>query len=135
VFSEHAVQSLDWYHPLAAELPTPPLSAAAADRRVKLAEERAAAERRCRAALTDRPRLLEAFGRLLKVSQRYAVVREEQAHDFTLAWPVLRACATRLGQHLVDLGAIERADDGLLYPRPSHLGSCRPEQWTDRRHR
>jgi len=111
VFSEHAVQSLDWYHPLAAELPTPPLSAAAADRRVKLAEERAAAERRCRAALTDRPRLLEAFGRLLKVSQRYAVVREEQAHDFTLAWPVLRACATRLGQHLVDLGAIERADD------------------------
>src|SRR4029450_5285234 len=51
MFSEHAVQSLDWYHPLAAELPTTPLSAAAADRRVKLAEERAAAERRCRAAL------------------------------------------------------------------------------------
>jgi rifampicin phosphotransferase len=110
--SEHAVQSLDWYHPLAADLPTPPsLSAAAADRRVELAEERAAAERRCRAALADRPRRLEAFGRLLEVSQRYAVIREEQANQFTLAWPVLRACATRLGKHLTDVGAIEQADD------------------------
>jgi rifampicin phosphotransferase len=111
-FSEHAVQSLDWYHPLAADLPTTPsLSAAAADRRVELAEERAAAERRCRAALTDRPQLLEAFGRLLRVSQRYAIIREEQAHEFTLAWPVLRGCAARLGQHLADLGAIQQADD------------------------
>jgi len=42
MFSEHAVQSLDWYHPLAADLPTvPSLSAAAADRRVRLTEERA----------------------------------------------------------------------------------------------
>jgi rifampicin phosphotransferase len=111
MFSEHAVQSLDWYHPLAAELPTTPLSAAAADRRVKLAEERAAAERRCRAALAGSPRLLEVFGRLLEVSQRYAVIREEQAQQFTLAWPVLRGCATRLGQHLTDLEAIQQADD------------------------
>jgi rifampicin phosphotransferase len=111
--SEHAVQSLDWYHPLAAELPTPPSSstAAADNRQVKLAEERAAAERRCRAVLAGRPRLLEAFGRMLKVSQRYAVIREEQAHQFTLAWPALRACATRLGQHLADLGAIQQADE------------------------
>ncbi len=112
VLSEHAVQSLDWYHPLAGELPTPPSpSAATADRRVRLAEERVAAERRCRVALTGRPRMLEAFGRLLEVSQRYAVVREQQAHEFTLAWPVLRACATRLGQHLTDIGAIQQADD------------------------
>jgi rifampicin phosphotransferase len=112
VFSEHAVQSLDWYHPLAAELAAPPsLSAAAADRQLKLAEERAAAERRCRAALTGGPRLLDAFGRMLQVSQRYAVIREEQADEFTLAWPVLRACTTRLGQHLADLGAIQQADD------------------------
>jgi pyruvate,water dikinase len=112
MFSEHAVQSLDWYHPVAAELPTVlSLSSAAVDRRVKLAEERAAAERRCRAALAGRPRLLESFGRLLEVSQRYAVIREEQAHEFTLAWPVLRACAARLGQHLADLGVIQQADD------------------------
>jgi pyruvate,water dikinase len=111
MFSEHAVQSLDWYHPLAADLPTPPSSSAAAERRLRLVEERAAAERRCRTALTDRPRLLEAFGRMLEVSQRYAVIREEQAHDFTLAWPVLRTSATRLGQHLADLGAIQQPDD------------------------
>jgi rifampicin phosphotransferase len=112
VYSEHAVQSLDWYYPLAAELPgLPTLSAAAGDRRKKLAEERTAAERRCRAALTGRPRLLEAFGRMLQVSQRYAIIREQQADEFTLAWPVLRACATRLGQRLADLGAIQQADD------------------------
>jgi phosphohistidine swiveling domain-containing protein len=112
MFSEHGVQSLDWYHPLAADLPTPRSSSAAAvGRRVKLADERSAAERRCRAALAGHPRLLEVFGRMLEVSQRYAVIREEQAHQFTLAWPVLRACATRLGQHLADLGAIQQADD------------------------
>ena len=47
----------------------------------------------------------------MKVSQRYAVIREEQAQQFTLAWPVLRACATGLGQHLADIGAIQQADD------------------------
>ena len=118
MFSEHAVQSLDWYHPVAAELPTVlSLSSAAVDRRVKLAEERAAAERRCRAALAGRPRLLESFGRLLEVSQRYAVIREEQAHEFTLAWPVLRACATRLGQHLAGLRVIQQADDVFFCTR------------------
>jgi phosphohistidine swiveling domain-containing protein len=48
---------------------------------------------------------------MLQVSQRYAVIREQQADEFTLAWPVLRACATRLGQHLADLGAIQQPDD------------------------
>jgi hypothetical protein len=49
---------------------------------------------------------------MLEVSQRYAVVREEQAHEFTLAWPVLRACATRLGQHFPD-GFFTEWDDAL----------------------
>ncbi|MFJ8579343.1 PEP/pyruvate-binding domain-containing protein [Micromonospora sp. NPDC093277] len=105
----HAVQSLDWYHPVAGELATgqPPRP----DRHGQLAEHRVAGEQRCRAALADRPRLLAAFDQLLQVNQRYTVIREEQARDFTLAWPVLRACAGRLGRHLVTAGAIEQPDD------------------------
>ncbi|MEU2702997.1 PEP/pyruvate-binding domain-containing protein [Micromonospora aurantiaca (nom. illeg.)] len=110
VAGAHAVQSVDWYHPVAGELATgrPPR---AGDRYRSLAEQRMVAEQRCRATLADRPRLLADFDRLLKVNQRYAVIREEQAREFTLAWPVLRACTARLGRHLVNLGAIEQPGD------------------------
>jgi rifampicin phosphotransferase len=66
----------------------------------QLAEQRRSAEQRCRDALADRPRLLAEFDRLLTVCQHYAIIREEQARDFTLAWLVLRTCAQRLGAHL-----------------------------------
>ncbi len=108
----HAVQSLDWYHPVAGELPT--LGGpedAVARRRVDLADQRIDAERRCRQALADRSRLLAEFDRLLRINQRYAVIREEQAQEFTLAWPVLRTCARRLGEHLAGIGAVDMPDD------------------------
>jgi hypothetical protein len=54
---------------------------------------------------------------LLQVNQRYAVIREEQARDFTLAWPVLRACVRRLGESLVAAGALDRADDVFFCTR------------------
>ncbi|MGR6318818.1 PEP/pyruvate-binding domain-containing protein [Micromonospora soli] len=106
----HAVQSVDWYHPVAADLPISQPHRPA-DRHRELAERRMVAEHRCRAALDDRPRLVADFDRLVKVNQRYAMIREEQASQFTLAWPILRACARRLGQYLVNLGAIEQPDD------------------------
>ncbi|TCN30648.1 pyruvate,water dikinase [Kribbella orskensis] len=112
VTGAHAVQSLDWYHPVAGELPTlggP--EGAVARRRVDLSDQRTDAERRCRHALADRPRLLAEFDQLLLTNQRYAVIREEQAREFTLAWPVLRTCARRLGEHLAGIGAIDTADD------------------------
>ena len=40
--------------------------------------------KRAGAALAGRPRLLTQFEELLQVNQRYAVIREEQARDFTL---------------------------------------------------
>jgi rifampicin phosphotransferase len=58
-----------------------------------------------------RPRLLARFDELLAVAQRYAVIREEQARDLTLGWPLLRRCAQRLGEHLMAAGAIAAADD------------------------
>jgi hypothetical protein len=114
----HAVQSVDWYHPVAGELPSDqPLSATVDGRHRELAEQRAAAEQRSRKLLADRPRVLSDFDRLLEVTQRYAVIREEQARDFTLGWPVLRTCARRLGQYLTGLGVIERPDEVFFCTR------------------
>jgi pyruvate,water dikinase len=111
-FGAHAVHSVDWYHPLAADLPAPPSPAAsAAGRNAALAAQRVAAEQRCHAALADRSPVRHRFERLLAVNQRYAVIREQQASELTLAWPVLRACATRIGRDLAGRGMIERAED------------------------
>jgi phosphohistidine swiveling domain-containing protein len=107
----YAVQSVDWYHPVAAELSVHTVPVATGHRHADLAGQRTAAEQRGRAALADKPLLLHQFELLLSVNQRYAVIREQQARDFTLAWPVLRACAHRLGQHLAAHSAIEDADD------------------------
>ena len=109
----YAVQSIDWYHPVAGELPTiaGPEEGGSEHRHGDLAQHRVDAERRGGQALADRPRLLAEFDRLLRVSQRYGVTREEQAGEFTLAWPVLRTCVRRLGEHLAAIGAIEVPDD------------------------
>ena len=112
VTSPHAVQSADWYHPVAGELSTSALgSPAVGTRHRQLAGQRTQAEAACRPALADRPGVLSRFDALLKVAQRYAVIREEQARDFTLAWPILRTCVQRLGAHLAGVGAIEASDD------------------------
>jgi rifampicin phosphotransferase len=112
-FAPHAVLSLDWYHPTAGELPTDPPTILPRPTRptADLAAIRAATEATCRSVLDGRPRLLARFDELLAVAQRYAVIREEQARDLTLGWPLLRRCAQRLGEHLMAAGAIAAADD------------------------
>ncbi len=111
VFSPHAVHSADWYHPLAAELPHPSTGSMVSGRYAELAEQR------CRTALSGRPRLRAAFDRLLRVNQRYAVIREQQAQQLTFAWPVLRTCANRLGQHLTGLGVIAQPEQVFFCTR------------------
>ncbi|QHK19996.1 hypothetical protein GU243_09910 [Pseudarthrobacter psychrotolerans] len=110
----HAVYSLDWYHPTAGEsspghrrigqLPVTGKAAA-------LSAQRSDAEAAARKALKDQPRVLARFNALLEVAQHYAVLREEQSRDLTLGWPLLRICARRLGEQLVDTGVIENAAD------------------------
>jgi pyruvate,water dikinase len=109
----HAVHSVDWYHPTASELP--PI--AAGDRHTELAVQRAAAEQRCTAALADRPGLLGRYRQLVEVTQRYAVIREQQARELTLAWPVLRSCARRLGEHLAADGVLNAREDVFFCTR------------------
>jgi pyruvate,water dikinase len=105
----YAVQSLDWYHPVAAELPAIPTDhSAVTARHRQLAADRKAGHAACRAALPPGHRA--EFDALLEVAQRYAVIREEQSRDLTLGWPVLRACAARLGQHLTEQHLLATAE-------------------------
>jgi pyruvate,water dikinase len=112
----HAVQSLDWYHPVAAELPTIAMdSTAVTIRHRQLAADRRAAQAACRAALA--PDRRAEFDALLEIAQRYAAIREEQARDLTLGWPVLRACAASLGQHLTQQRVLATPDDVHFWTR------------------
>jgi phosphohistidine swiveling domain-containing protein len=111
----HAVQSLDWYQPTAGELGWPPPRPS--DRHRELAARREALTAQCLAVLGERPQLQAQFQALLEVAQRYAVIREQQARQLTLGWPLLRRCALRLGQTLQTDGVIDRAEDVFFLTR------------------
>jgi phosphohistidine swiveling domain-containing protein len=115
--ASHAVHSIDWYHPTAGEHPTQPgdhpTSPAGRGRHAQLAADRAAAEQACRDTIARRSKLLARFDALVKVTQRYAVIREQQARDLTYGWPLLRRCAHRLGEHMVGAGGL--TDPGQVY--------------------
>jgi rifampicin phosphotransferase len=111
----HAVQSVDWVHPTAGELGWPPPQPS--DRHRELAAQREQLTARCTAALADRPALQARFLALVEVAQRYAVLREQQARQFTLAWPLLRRSALRLGDHLRAEGVLDQAEDMFFLAR------------------
>jgi rifampicin phosphotransferase len=129
---EHAVYSLDWYHPTAGEEPRQAvpssspsggpgaLGGAAAQRRL-------AAEEACRSVLKG-SRRLRRFDRLLAVAQHYALLREEQVRDFTLGWPLLRRCAAEIGTHLEQAGVVSSADDVYFLTRRDLRLNAPPQQ-------
>jgi phosphohistidine swiveling domain-containing protein len=122
----HAVQSIDWVQPTAGELgwPPPPPSE---DRHRELAARREALTAQCLAVLADRPQLQARLQVLLEVAQRYAVLREQQARQLTVGWPLLRRCALRLGELLRANGVIDRAEDMFFLTR-AELDSHAPLQ-------
>ena len=107
----HLVQSLDWIASTLGEMTIDDGRVGADDRRAALREKRVAAESRCRAALSSRPRLLRQFDELLGYAQRYALLREAQCADLTLGWPVARRAALSLGATLLTRGVIGTAQD------------------------
>jgi phosphohistidine swiveling domain-containing protein len=122
----HAVQSLDWAHPTAGELGWPPPQPSE-DRHRQLAARRQALTAQCLAVLGDRPQLQARFQALLQVAQRYAVLREQQARQLTLGWPLLRRCALRLGETLRADGVIDQAED-VFYLTRAELDTHAPLQ-------
>jgi pyruvate,water dikinase len=112
----HAVQSLDWAHPTAGELGWPPPQPSE-DRHRELTAHREALTAQCLTVLGDQPQLQARFQALLEVAQRYAVLREQQARQLTLGWPLLRRCALRLGETLRADGVIDRAEEVFFLTR------------------
>jgi rifampicin phosphotransferase len=112
----HAVQSIDWAHPTAGELGWPPPEPSE-DRHRELATRREALTLQCLTVLGDRRQLQARFQALLQVAQRYAVLREQQARQLTLGWPLLRRCALHLGETLRTDGVIDRAEDVFFLTR------------------
>jgi len=137
VVPAHAVYSIDWFFPTAGESGDAPEATASEDRAGAdaLAAERRAAESAARDILAPRPRLLSRFDRLLSVAQRYAVIREEQARDLTLGWPVLRRCAQLLGQRLEAAGTIVDVDDVFFLIRSEVFDATSNHELSARRRR
>lgn len=96
----HAVSSIDWYHPTAGERGGTARGTLDPGRQQRLRAERAAAERACTKALARDAATAARYAALLHTAQRYAVIREKQAGDLTLGWPLLRRAVSRLGQRL-----------------------------------
>jgi rifampicin phosphotransferase len=111
----YAVQSVDWFYPTVGELGWQPSQPSGQHR--ELAAQREQLTIRCVTALANRPGLQGRFPALLEVAQRYAALREQQARQFTLAWPLLRRCALRLGEQLHTRGVLERAGDVFFLSR------------------
>ena len=110
----HAVHSLDWYHPTAGEhTHASPHDPTDSSRPSKTRLERTRVEQRCADQLRDRPRQPAAWTTLLALAQKYTRIREEQADNLTLVWPLLRTCARRLGESLTTADVLD--DPSLVF--------------------
>ena len=121
----HAVWTLDWVEPTLGEAGVAFDASSIAGRHLAARERRLAAEARARQALAATPRLARRFERLVGRAQRFGRVREEQVAELTLAWPVLRRAALRLGAMLVDRGSLEAAERVFWLTRQELVGALR----------
>lgn len=122
---DHAVLSADWYWPMmrmASSEESMGVEERAA-RRQRLALERESAEAQCLDALSAEAARAE-FMALLDVTRRYTVIREEQAGNLTLGWPLLRVCAQRLGEGLVAQGCLDSEQQVFFVTRDELLASA-----------
>ena len=113
----HHVQGLDWFLPTLGEAGG--LDGAVADpqRRERAKARGASVERAARAALEGQPKLLARFTALLSEARRAHPIRQEQTGVFTLAWPVLRRCMLRIGEHLAELRVVDEPTDVFFLER------------------
>ena len=106
----HALRSLDWSEPTLGESGSAFDEGSARRRHEQAADRRRAAEAAARDALAIDAKLRTRFDRLLATAQRYALVREEQIGDFSLAWPVMQRAIARLAEDLVERGVLGDPD-------------------------
>jgi pyruvate,water dikinase len=116
----HAIQSFDWFRPTAGELGPSEAPSTHGYRARVAARERAEAQ--CRAALA--PHLRRRFDSVLALAHLYARLREEQASQLTLGWPVVRRALRRLGESCVRRGVLSRPEDIHFLERGEIEGSA-----------
>jgi len=132
----HAVHSLDWFHPTLGETRRPEgverqpgdherqpdgVEGGSIDRRVRAIQARTELQAACRATLSGRR--VRQFDTLLELTQRYGRLREAQVASFTLAWPLLRRTAQRLGDDACARGVIASPADVFFLTRAELCGT------------
>ena len=125
----HALRSLDWSEPTLGESGSAFDEGAARHRHEQAADRRRAAEAAARDALAIDAKLRTRFDRLLATAQHYALVREEQIGDFSLAWPVMQRAIARLAEDLVERGVLSDPDQVHFLEREeidAAVGARRP---------
>lgn len=114
----HAVASLDWWVEPSGRSPAP---AGSLGDHARVVATREQAETAAFAVLASSPRRLKAFRSLLSEAQRLVPLREVQARELTMSWPVMRRAVLRIGQRLTDKGMISTADDVFFVRRNEAL--------------
>ena len=98
------LETLDWS--------VPPMSSRSGPANIdELKKQRIRTVQQAEETLTGSRRRLRKFRRLLAEAQHVVPVREEQLSLLSLAWPVMRRAAQRLGEALTAFDAIESVDD------------------------
>jgi rifampicin phosphotransferase len=67
--------------------------------------------------LVHDPKRMARFEKLLVTAQRFGRIREEQVAYFTLGWPLMRRALLRLGESLVERGAMLNVEDVFFLMR------------------
>lgn len=112
----HHVTGLDWAFPTLGELdagehaPDPEIRARAQERSRKALAD-------ARAALASRPRVLAKLEAALAEARLAHEARVEQTDALTIAWPILRRAALRLGDVLVARRLLSKAEDVFFVER------------------
>ena len=115
----HAVVSLDWWHPPTqlAEGVQPP------EDHARIVDTRRAAEAAAFEVFSTKPKRRRAFESLLAETQRLVPLREEQTREWTIAWPVMRRAVVRMGDALVEMGAIAASDEIFFLTKAEALAA------------
>jgi rifampicin phosphotransferase len=126
VFDGPLLETLDWHTALSDQ-------SEELDRtdRERLTERRTATEAAARKVLARKPRRLQRFDTLLAHAQHLEPVREEQVAGLSRPWPAMRRGVLRLGEHLVEAGAISAPEDVFFLTRTElveSLESATPRQ-------
>lgn len=128
----HTIYNLDFANPVPADDPTPLLETCKLYLSGKVSNpyerQQSAIDRRNAAVDLVRKRLqgwrLRQFNRFLALAQRFAPLREDALADIGLAYPLLRQMLHRIGERMIEAGAIERPEDIYWLTQEEIVATC-----------